>query len=209
MILIGMLDSPFVRRVAVSMKLLDLPFEHRSWSVGRDQAAIRQYNPLGRVPTLVLDDGAALCDSSALLDYLDQLVGPERALLPAQGIERREALQLMALATGAAEKAVSQLYERVFRPAERQHQPWVDRCAEQMHGALRLLDQSCAAKPGVGLVADRLTQADISCVTAWSFVHVALEVPEPRYPALADHARRCESLPAFAGTRLDFSPPSA
>jgi len=62
MILIGMFDSPFVRRVAVSMHLLDLPFEHRNWSVGKDFDQIRRYNPLGRVPTLVLDDGESLIE---------------------------------------------------------------------------------------------------------------------------------------------------
>ena len=209
MILIGMFDSPFVRRVAVSMKLLGLPFEHRSWSVGRDQAAIREYNPLGRVPTLVLDDGAALCDSSALLDYIDQLVGPERALLPAGGVARRDALQLMALGSGVAEKAVSQVYEGIFRPAEKQHQPWVDRCAQQMHGALALLDSACGAKRGPYLLGDRLTQADVTTVTAWTFVNGALGIEASRYPALAAHASRCEQMAAFADTRLDFAPPAA
>jgi glutathione S-transferase len=60
MILIGMFDSPFVRRVAVTLNLLEIPFEHRNWSVGKDFELIRRYNPLGRVPTLVLDDGDAL-----------------------------------------------------------------------------------------------------------------------------------------------------
>jgi glutathione S-transferase len=208
-ILIGMFDSPFVRRVAVSMKLLGIGFEHRNWSVGKDQALIREYNPLGRVPTLVLGDGVALCDSAALLDYLDQLVGPERALLPPAGVARRDALQLMALGSGVAEKAVSQVYEGIFRPAEKQHQPWVDRCADQMHGALALLDAACAAKRGPYLLGDRLTQADVTGVTAWTFVHGALGIEASLYPALAAHAARCEQMVAFAGVRLDFSPPSA
>ena len=57
MLLIGMFDSPFVRRVAISMKLLELPFEHANWSVGKDFDRIREYNPLGRVPTLVIGRG--------------------------------------------------------------------------------------------------------------------------------------------------------
>ena len=57
MILIGMFDSAFVRRVAISMNLYGMAFEHRNWSVGPDFDRIRQYNPLGRVPTLVLPDG--------------------------------------------------------------------------------------------------------------------------------------------------------
>jgi glutathione S-transferase len=128
MILIGMFDSPFVRRVAVTMKLLELPFEHKSWSVGKDQAQIRKINPLGRVPTLVLESGEVLTDSAAILDYLDDRVGANRALLPVTGAPRRKALRLMALATGAAEKAVSQLYEVAFRPPEKRHEPWVRRC---------------------------------------------------------------------------------
>ena len=71
MILIGMFDSPFVRRVAVTMNLLAIPFEHRNWSVGKDFDRIREFNPLGRVPTLVLADGESLIESAAILDYLD------------------------------------------------------------------------------------------------------------------------------------------
>src|SRR5687768_12235354 len=123
MLLIGMFDSPFVRRVAITMRLLEIPFEHANWSVGRDFSRIREYNPLGRVPTLVTDDDERLMESAAILDYLDELVGPQRALLPRSGSERREALNLMAMATGAAEKGVLQLYERAFRPEEKRHQP--------------------------------------------------------------------------------------
>src|SRR5580658_9389914 len=123
-----MFDSPFVRRVAISMQLLDIGYEHADWSVGRDFEMIREYNPLGRVPTLVLDDGESLVESAAILDYLDEQVGSARALLPASGDERREALQLMAIATGSADKAVTQVYEGVFRPAEKRHDPWLARC---------------------------------------------------------------------------------
>src|SRR6185369_15243167 len=132
MLLIGMFDSPFVRRVAVTLKLFGLPFEHGNWSVGRDFDRIREYNPLGRVPTLVLDDGEKLMESAAILDYLDERAGAERALLPRSGRERRQALNLMAMATGAAEKGVLQIYERVFRPETKRHQPWLDRCRLQM-----------------------------------------------------------------------------
>lgn len=206
MILIGMFDSPFVRRVAVSMKLLGLPFEHRNWSVGRDQAQIREFNPLGRVPTLVLDDGEALCESLAILDHIDQHVGPQRALLPLSGRSRRDALQLMALANGAAEKAVSQIYEGVFRPQEKWHQPWVDRCAEQMDGALRLLEQRCV-ECADWLVDSRLTQADVTVTTAYTFAHDTLALPDHRYPSLHAHAQRCETLPPFTETRVPFFRP--
>ena len=92
MLLIGMFDSPFVRRVAVSLNLLGFSFEHANWSVGKDHAQIRRYSPLGRVPTVVLEDGEVLTESAAILDHLDSVVGPERALVPANGTARRQVL---------------------------------------------------------------------------------------------------------------------
>ena len=141
MILIGMFDSPFVRRVAVSMNLLEIPYEHRNWSVGKDFELIRQFNPLGRVPTLVLPDGEALIESGAILDFLDESAGSERALLPRSGKERREALRIVSIAVGAAEKGVLQVYERAFRPGEKRHEPWIERCRTQMQSALAELDR--------------------------------------------------------------------
>ena len=94
MILIGMFDSPFVRRVAVSMNLLGMPFEHRNWSVGKDFELIRQFNPLGRVPTLVQPDGDTLVESAAILDFLDEMAGPEHALLPRSGEPRVQLVRL-------------------------------------------------------------------------------------------------------------------
>ncbi len=141
MILIGMFDSPFVRRVAVSLHHFNMPFEHRNWSVGKDFERIREFNPLGRVPTLVLDGGESLIESSAILDYIDECAGAERALVPARGAARREVLRLMSTATGAAEKGVLQIYESVFRPPEKRHQPWLDRCRTQVHAALEVLER--------------------------------------------------------------------
>jgi len=105
MILIGMFDSPFVRRVAVSMHLLDLPFEHRNWSVGKDFDQNSPLQPAGRVPTLVLDDGESLIESAAILDYLDELAGPQRALLPRSGSARRDALHLMSMPSARRKRA--------------------------------------------------------------------------------------------------------
>ncbi|MGH8454026.1 MAG: glutathione S-transferase family protein [Nevskiales bacterium] len=209
MILIGMFDSPFVRRVAVSMKLLGIAFEHRNWSVGRDQARIRQYNPLGRVPALMLDTAEVLVESSAILDYLDEHVGPARALLPLRGEARRKALKLMVVATGAAEKGVAQVYEGVFRPEEKRHAPWVARCSEQMQGALVELDRSCQALGGgQWLVDGRLTQADITVTAAFTFLSETQALPAECYPALIRHVARCEALPEFQATHVPFFTPT-
>jgi glutathione S-transferase len=215
MILIGMFDSPFVRRVAVSMKLLGLSFEHYNWSVGKDFDRIRQYNPVGRVPALVLDDGEALIESAAILDYLDELAGdelagPGRALLPRAGAERRDALRIMALTSGAAEKGVAQLFEYVFRPEDKRHEPWIARCRTQMQGALAELERICQARgPGKWLVADRLTQADITVTCIFTYLTDALALTPERapYPAIRALAARCEALPEFQATRLAFVAP--
>jgi glutathione S-transferase len=162
-----MFDSPFVRRVAVSMNLLGVAFEHRNWSVGRDFELIRQFNPLGRVPTLVQPDGEALIESAAILDFLDECVGPERALIPRSGSERREALRIMAVATGAAEKGVAQLYEIAFRPVEKRYWPWTERCNTQMHAALAELNRLSLARGGEWLIGNRMTQADITATCVY------------------------------------------
>lgn len=207
MMLIGMFDSPFVRRVAIGMKLLDVPFEHANWSVGKDFQRIRQYNPLGRVPTLVLDDGEALIESAAILDYLDELAG-ERTLLPRTGSARRRALRLIAIATGAAEKGVVQVYERAFRPAEKVHQPWLDRCMAQVDGALRVLDREYAACDTAWLLGDRLMQPDITAACVTTFLSDALRLNTAEYPHLHALTQRCETLPAFQETRLAFYVPN-
>ncbi|HET7811653.1 MAG TPA: glutathione S-transferase family protein [Steroidobacteraceae bacterium] len=212
MLLIGMFDSPFVRRVAITMKLLDMPFEHANWSVGRDFDRIREYNPLGRVPTLVIDEGERLMESAAILDYLDERAGPSRALLPPSGPERRQALNLMAMATGAAEKGVAQVYERAFRPEEKRHQPWVDRCRLQMSASLGAIDRHLGER-GVSqwLVGKRMTQADITAVCVFTFLNDTLRVAADAimYQSLATLARRCESLPAFQETRVPFLVPNS
>ena len=210
MILIGMFDSPFVRRVAVSMRLLDIPFEHRNWSVGKDQAEIRRYNPLGRVPALVLEDGETLIESSAILDYLDDFAGPARALLPGSGADRRLALKLMAIAAGAADKGVAQVYEGVFRPEEKRHEPWVERCRSQMDEGLAELNRYASGLDGNGwLLGTRMTQADITVATATTFLHEALGLDAARYPALMRQVARCEALPAFREIHLPFFTPQA
>jgi glutathione S-transferase len=112
MILIGQYDSPFVRRVGIAMTLYDLTFEHRPWSTFSEADRIRPYNPLTRVPTLVLDDGEALIESHAILDHLDSLMPAERVMFPRAEPSRRHALKVAALATGLGDKAVILFYER-------------------------------------------------------------------------------------------------
>src|SRR5580693_3127025 len=199
MILIGMFDSPFVRRVAVSMNLLQMPFEHRNWSVGKDFELIRQFNPLGRVPVLVQPDGDTLIESAAILDFLDERAGPQRALLPRAGELRREALRIIAIAVGGAEKGVSQVYESAFRPPEKRYRPWVERCHTQMHAALAQLDRVCQSRSGEWLIGNGISQADITATCVYTFLSDALGINRDgvAYPGLSAVAERCESMTEF------------
>jgi glutathione S-transferase len=209
LILIGMFDDPFVRRVAVSMNLLGMTFEHRNWSVGKDFELIRQFNPLGRVPTLVQPDGEALIESTAILDLLDESAGPERALIPRAGKDRRAALRILAIAMGAAEKGVTQLFESAFRPPEKRHRPWVERCQTQMHAALAELNRLSQARAGDWLIGNRMTQADITATCVYTFLVEALAMDRAAfaYPGLAAIAERCEALPEFRSVRAEWLPP--
>jgi glutathione S-transferase len=208
--LVGMFDSPYVRRVAISMRLLDVPFEHANWSIGADQARIAELNPLGQVPVLVLDDGEPLVDSAVILDYVDQVVGPARALVPATGDARRRVLGWTALAAGVADKARLQMYERVFRPAALQHEPLRLRLRAQMIATCQRLEDACAAREGAEwLVGDRITQADVTlgCALTYAMETVGLPANEHALPALrARHARLAE-LPVFREIYMRFDAP--
>ena len=171
MILVGRYLSPFVRRVATTMYLYDLPFEHRPFAVvGDDREKIRDLNPVVRVPALILDDGETLVDSAAILDYLDEQVGPERALTPAFGAERRRVLKLMAVAVGAVEKATLVAYEKRYRPEEKWHPPWVEMISEQSRSGFQWLDGQ-AGSPW--LAGSQLTQADLTTASAYEFMRIA------------------------------------
>jgi glutathione S-transferase len=196
MILVGQYDSPYVRRVAVSLRVLGISYEHDTRSVFADFDAMRTLNPLGRIPSLVLDDGAVLIDSAAILDWLDQTVGPERALIPPAGGGRRRALQLIALATGAIDKIGAAAYERLIRPAALRWPDWIERCLAQGTGAITAL----AAEPWPAGPA--LEQAEITTACMVRFVRMAdpdLLAPG-HHPSLDALSERCEALPAFRAT---------
>jgi glutathione S-transferase len=208
-ILIGMYDSSYTRRVAIAMALYGLAFEHRAWSVGRDFDRIREYNPLGRAPTLVLDDGEVLTESSMMLDYLDDTVGPDRALIPTTGRARRDALRLVALATGAIDKAILIALERVFRPVEQHSQAWLTRCRVQVEGALGELEQACAARGDAPwLVGEAMTHADIAVACYTTHLREAIPLDLAPWPALRAHVDRCEAMDVFRSHYSPFSAPT-
>jgi glutathione S-transferase len=194
--LIGMLDSPYVRRVAISLQLLGLPFEHRSLSVFRTFEQFRAINPVVKAPTLVCDDGTVLMDSTLILDYAEFLAAP-RSLMPAGLGARRAALRTIGLALAACEKSVQLVYERNLRPPEKQHEPWAERVIGQMHAAYGELEAELSKRPAGN--PGRIDAADVTTAVSWHFTERMLpgtvkEMPYPRLRALSAWA---EQLPEF------------
>jgi glutathione S-transferase len=207
MFLIGQYDSPFVRRVAIAMRLYGIGFEHKPWSTFGDAEKIAPYNPLRRVPTLVLDSSEALIESHIILDYLDEHVGEEKAMIASRGPERRRHLRLCALATGLGDKAVSLVYERVLR--KEQSKLWVERCEVQISGVLAVLEQERAGVKTPYLYGERIGHSDIAvaCVLRFTTEANPQLFDASRYPALAAHAARCEALPPFQEIVQPLAPP--
>src|SRR4030088_3217332 len=197
MILIGQYDSPFTRRVAIALKLYGLAFEHRPWSTFGDADKIAPFNPLRRGPTLIFEDGEVLIESPAILDYLDELVGPSKAMIAENGPERRHALKICALATGLGDKAVSLVYERVLRKDALKL--WVERCEAHIGGVVFALEKQRVAGASPYWFGTSIGHADIAVACVLRFTgeaHPAL-FSAARYPALSAHAVACEALPPF------------
>jgi glutathione S-transferase len=204
MVLIGMLDSPYVRRCAVSLKLMEVAFEHRPMSVFRNFDEFRRINPVVKAPTLVCGDGTLLMDSTLILDYVEATLPAERRLMPTRIDARRRALHIVGFALAAADKCVSMVYEKEQRPKEKLHEAWFERIAGQANTAFAELEMMLAsARPW--LQGDRPTAADVMTAIAWRFGqhYNAAEIPAAKYPALVAYSRRAEALPEFLSTPLD------
>ncbi|EZP41869.1 glutathione S-transferase [Janthinobacterium lividum] len=196
--LIGMLDSPYVRRVAICLQLQGINYEHLPLSVFRNMDAVREINPVIKVPTLVLDDGQVLMDSTLILHYLS-LLRPATSVPELADSVR--ALRLTGLALAAYEKAVQIVYERKLRPLDKQHAPWLERVSMQLHAAWNLLEQECARLPLPGETGT-IDQVGVTIAVGWSFAQ--LETPDivkpADYPAIHAYTRSAETLPSFLAT---------
>jgi glutathione S-transferase len=199
--LIGMMDSPYVRRVAVSLKFMNLAYTHEALSVFRHYDAFAAVNPVVKAPTMVTDDGTVLMDSTLMLDYFERMVPPERRLTPSELTDLCRSQRLIGLALAACEKSVQIYYENTLRPVEKRHQPWIDRVRGQMLWGYRLLEAECAAA-GSWFFGARPLQADITAAVCWAFTQQVLAdtVSAADHPALCALSRRAEALPEFLST---------
>jgi glutathione S-transferase len=201
--LIGYMDSPFVRRVAISLEFLGIAYEHRELSIFRDFDEFRVINPLVKVPTLVLDNNQVLVDSTLIIDHLEKHVAG-RSLMPGNATDHLKATQYIGAALVAMEKLAGLIYETSHRPPGLQHQPWIDRLRTQLSGAIGLMETSVKNRKGKWLLGNETNQADITTAVAWRFSqHIEASHIDPAdYPALSEYSRQAEGLPEFLACPL-------
>ena len=201
--LIGRYNSPFVRRVAITLAWYDMPFELQAMQpFGDDKAKLRSYNPLARVPVLELANLERLIDSAVILDYLDELAGDEKALTPRAGPKRRRVQTLTAVALGATDKLVDALYEYHFRPKDKIHKPWVQMCEGQVVDGFAWLEEQLVGPWFAGVAP---TQADITVAVMWSFGCARRPSFFARMscPKIAALAEKLEASAPFAANPLE------
>lgn len=195
--LIGMLDSPYVRRVAISLEFLGVSFLHESVSVFSTFEKFKGINPVVKAPTLVCDDGELLMDSSLILQYIEATRPGIEWLWPRDPLEYQHEMRAVSLALAACEKSAQIIYERNLRPAAAQHEPWIERVTGQLLEAYAALEKEVRQR-SVAFHRPR-SQATITTAVAWQFTQsmIASVVPAANHPGLVELSRRMEQTPQF------------
>ena len=164
--LIGMMDSPYVRRVAISLELYGVEFESHPLSVFSSFDAFSRINPAVKAPTLLLDNGIRLMDSSLILAYIEGQASPARKLLPVDPLAQASDLQTLGFILAAGEKAVQNVYEHNLRPAEKQHNPWIERITIQLLAACREWNTLLENRPAAAVP----DQVAVTSTVIWTFI---------------------------------------
>ena len=190
--------SPFGRKVKIAARYLGL--QDRITIVAADtndpNDSLRGQNPLGKIPALILADGGALYDSRVIIEYLDHLAGGGRLLPP--GLRRFDVLRMQAMADGAMDAALLQVYEVRMRPEEIRSASWTSYQAEKVARALAVLEPGLGAfnpvlDAGQIAVACLLGYLDLRFAGAWRATHPKL---------VAWLSAFSEAVPAFEATRM-------
>ena len=195
--LIGMLDSPYVRRVAISLDCLGIAFEHAALSVFKNFAEFQQINAVVKAPTLVCDDGTVLMDSSLILQFIEASATNGKSLWAADAAGLLQEFRAVSLALAACDKGVQIIYERNLRPASAQYEPWLDRATAQLLAACAGLEQEVTGRPQA--FANVHSQATITAAVTWQFIQQLLPgvVLPARHPALAALSAVLENTSPF------------
>lgn len=142
--------SPFGRKISMALRVLGMMDQVQvvTANTGDANDSLRQQNPLGKIPTLLLDDGEAVFDSRVIIDCLDTMDG--RHILIPEGAARIKVLRQQALADGVMDAAILQMYEKRFRPETHHVQAWVDYQQAKVDRALAWAETALST-PGTGL----------------------------------------------------------
>ena len=197
--LFGSPGSPFARKVRIVLEEKAIPHEYIAGRPSAPDSPIPQFNPLGKVPTLVLDDGRVIYDSAVIVEYLDALKGNPR-LIP-DGLDQRiEVRRWEALGDGIAEATVNINHE-YREPKEKQRAPaWFERQRAKIDRGLAVMEKDLG--DGEYCFGGRFTLADISAGYALSYLDFALAEVEWRkaHPALERLAKRLAARKSFSTT---------
>jgi len=195
--LIGVLDSPYVRRVAISLEYLNIPFEHKAVSVFNTFEEFRDINPVVKAPSLVCDDGEVLMDSSLIVQYVEAVKTNGDSLWSQSPETLQHEMRAVSLALAACEKSVQIVYERNLRPVSAQYEPWMDRVLGQLLAAYKGLEQEVELRTSIFSLPR--SQACITTAVVWRFAQdmLAAVVPAENYPSLVALSAQMESEPEF------------
>lgn len=189
--------SPYGRKVKISAYHIGLMdrIEIVNADTNDPSEKLRQQNPLGKIPTLVLDDGTALYDSRVICEYLDHLAGGG-VLIPA-GAARFPQLVLQALADGIMDACLLQVYEARWRTEDRRDQKWLDHHAGKVSRAMATLE---ANPPGLSDIC--IGEIAVACALGYQDLRFGGEW-RTTHPRLVSWLDRFASLvPSFEKTRV-------
>lgn len=160
--LIGALPSPFVRKVRIVLAEKKIDYDFITEDVWSKDTTIQSYNPLGKVPALVIDDDPALFDSRVIVEYLDAS-SPVHRLIPPNGRERVSVRRWEALADGLMDAAVLIRIERTQRPPELQSEAWVARQMAKIDASLAEMERCLGDDPWCEGVQMSLADIAVGC----------------------------------------------
>ena len=197
--LLGSLASPYTRKVRVVLAEKKIECEFEKVDVNPPENSVNAHNPLGKIPTLILDDGTPLYDSRVIVEFLDS-ASPISRLIPEETRNRVAVRRWEALADGALDAGLLIRYESL-RPKKEQSAAWTAKQAGKLRRGLAMLSGELGERNWCH--GDRYTLADIAlgCCTGW------LDFRKPgdvdwcgQYAPLAQHYKKLMERPAFAET---------
>lgn len=200
--LIGSLASPYVRKVRVVMAEKKLDYQLVLDNVWAQDTTVAQFNPLGKVPCLLMEAGEPMFDSRVIVEYLDTL-SPVGKLIPQQGRERAEVKTWEALADGLLDAAVLVRLENTWdgRTDEQRCPAWVERQMGKIHKSLKVMSQGLAEKPFCSGIHLSLSDIAVGCALAWLEYRFPQLQWRADYPNLSKLLDKLSLRPSFADTK--------